>query len=33
MKLEQRACLEALAHRLQPPAELVAHFDRQAEGA
>ena len=27
------AYLEALAHRLKLPAELVAHLDRQAEGA
>jgi uncharacterized membrane protein YebE (DUF533 family) len=29
----ERAYLEALAHRLQLPADLVAHLDRQAEGA
>jgi uncharacterized membrane protein YebE (DUF533 family) len=28
----ERAYLEALAHRLQLPADLVAHLDRQADG-
>jgi uncharacterized membrane protein YebE (DUF533 family) len=29
----ERAYLQALAHRLQLPAELVAHLDRQADAA
>lgn len=29
----ERAYLEALSHRLNLPAELVAHLDRQVEGA
>ncbi|MCY4342057.1 MAG: DUF533 domain-containing protein, partial [Gammaproteobacteria bacterium] len=27
----EKAYLEALAHRLNLPAELIAHLDRQAE--
>ena len=29
----ERAYLEALGHRLKLPADLIAHLDRQAEGA